>query len=545
MEPNTRTSSQSVSLPKSERKAPASAKIVGSVDAGEPISVSVILKRMEPLDLKQMGGRRLSREDYAKKYGADLAAANKVRQFATEHGLMVDEAASSAIRRTIVLGGSAAAMQKAFGVELKQYEYQDQEGRTERFRGREGFLMIPSDLANIVNAVLGLDNRPQATAHFRKLGATGRHAAAARTAAAQSFTPIQIGQLYNFPTDATGSGQTIGIIELGGGYQTSDLQQYFTNLGRTPPAVVAISVDGGTSSPGDPNGPDGEVMLDIEVAAAVAPNAKIAVYFAPNTDQGFQDALTTAIHDTTNNPSVISISWGASESNWTGQAMQAFDQSCQSAAALGITVTVASGDNGSDDGVSDKANHVDFPASSPHVLACGGTTLAANKRAVTDETVWNDMPQGGATGGGVSAVFSLPDYQAHVNVPPPINSSGGRGVPDVSGDADPQTGYQIQVDGESGVFGGTSAVAPLWAGLVALLNQKLGQPVGFLNPRLYSIAAPGPMRDITMGNNGAFSARTGWDACTGLGSPNGAQLAGILSQSSAQTQSGMRTGQAG
>lgn len=542
---NFETSSQRVSLSHSERNAPAGARMMGPVNSGELINVSVILRRMQPLDLKQMGGRTLSRQEFATRHGADPAAADLVRKFAAAHGLTVDESASSLVRRTIVLRGTAADMQKAFGVELNQYELQDADGRTQRFRGRQGTLMVPSDLANNVEAVLGLDNRPQATAHFRKVGGVGSHAAAPRSAAHQSFTPAQIAQLYDFPTDLTGAGQTIGILELGGGYQTSDLQQYFSNQKLNPPKVVAVSVDGATSSPGDPNGPDGEVMLDIEVAASVAPGATIAMYFAPNTDQGFLDAITTAIHDTTNNPSVLSISWGSAESNWTQQAMQAMDQAFQSAAALGITVTVASGDDGSSDGVSDNANHVDFPASSPHVLACGGTRVATSSGSLTGETVWNDMPQGGATGGGVSAVFALPDYQTNSNVPPPSNNIGGRGVPDVSGDADPQSGYQIQVDGENAVFGGTSAVAPLWAGLVARMNQKLGQPVGFLNPRLYSTDVGQAMRDITNGNNGAFKARPGWDACTGLGSPNGTPLAAVISQTSSQMQSGQKAGQPG
>jgi kumamolisin len=546
MSPNNfETSSQRVSLSHSERNAPAGARMIGPVDSTELINVSVILRRMQPLDLKQMGGRTLSRQEFAAKHGADPAAADMVRKFAAAQDLTVDESASSLIRRTMVLRGTAAAMQKAFGVELNQYEFQDRDGLTQRFRGRQGALMVPSDLANNVEAVMGLDNRPQAEAHFRKIGAAGSHAAAPRNAANLSYTPVQVAQLYNFPADATGAGQTIGILELGGGYQTSDLQQYFSNQRLNPPKIVTVSVDGATSSPGDPNGPDGEVMLDIEVAASVAPGATIAMYFAPNTDQGFLDAITTAIHDTTNNPSVLSISWGSAESNWTQQAMQAMDQAFQSAAALGITVTVASGDDGSSDGVSDNANHVDFPSSSPHVLACGGTHMATSNGSLTGETVWNDMPQGGATGGGVSAVFALPDYQTSSNVPPPSNNIGGRGVPDVSGDADPQSGYQIQVDGESGVFGGTSAVAPLWAGLVARMNQKLGQPVGFLNPKLYSTGVAQAMRDITNGNNGAFTARPGWDACTGLGSPNGTPLAAILSQPSSQTQSGQKAGQPG
>jgi len=277
------------------------------------------------------------------------------------------------------------------------------------------------------------------------------------------------------------------------------------------------------------------VMLDIEVAGAIAPAAKIVVYFAPNTDQGFLDAITTAVHDSTNQPSVISISWGSAESNWTAQAMTNFDEAFQSAAAMGVTVCVASGDNGSSDGVNDGNNHVDFPASDPFVLGCGGTTLQASNEQIVNETVWNDQSSGGgATGGGVSDVFALPSWQNGFDVPEPTVQAGGRGVPDVSGDADPNTGYNILVDGESGVFGGTSAVAPLWAGLVARLNQQLanqqtGKSIGFLNPLIYTQAVEGEgFHDVTEGSNGAFSAGPGWDACTGLGSPDGVPLGTAL-----------------
>jgi kumamolisin len=273
-------------------------------------------------------------------------------------------------------------------------------------------------------------------------------------------------------------------------------------------------VEGGTNSPGDPNGADGEVMLDIEVAGAVAAGARIVVYFAPNTDQGFVDAIAQAVHDTKYKPSVISISWGSAETNWTAQAMTALDAACQSAAALGVTITVASGDNGSSDGVSDGKNHVDFPASSPHVLACGGTRLAGSGSTISSEVVWNDQPQGGATGGGYSIVFPQPSWQANLSGP-----SDGRGVPDVAGDASPETGYKILVDGKAMVIGGTSAVAPLWAGLIAVANQQNGQPAGFLQPALYAAKSKGAFRDTISGNNGSFSAAAGWDACTGLGSP--------------------------
>jgi kumamolisin len=259
-------------------------------------------------------------------------------------------------------------------------------------------------------------------------------------------------------------------------------------------------------------------MLDIEVVAAVAVGAKVAVYFAPNTDQGFLDALTMAIHDTKNKPSVISISWGGPESSWTAQAMQAMDSAAQAAAALGVTITVASGDNGSDDGVGDGANHVDFPASSPHVLACGGTTLKGSGSTISSEVVWNETTsQEGATGGGISTVFAQPAWQKSIAA-----TAKGRGVPDVSGDADPSTGYQVRVDGRKLVIGGTSAVAPLWAGLIALANAQNKTSAGLLQPALY--ANPAAFRDVTSGNNGAFKAAKGWDACTGLGSPNGTAI---------------------
>jgi kumamolisin len=303
--------------------------------------------------------------------------------------------------------------------------------------------------------------------------------------------------------------------------------------------VTDVSVDGGGNQPtGDPNSADGEVALDIEVAGAVAPGANMAVYFTPNTDQGFLDAITTAIHDQTNNVTVISISWGGPESTWTAQSMQSYDQAFQDARALGVTICVAAGDNGSSDGVTtDDLAHVDFPASSPNVLACGGTSLLASNGAIQSETVWNDGSQGGATGGGVSEVFPLPSYQSTSSVPVSVNPSQfqGRGLPDVAGDADPETGYDTTVDGQPSVVGGTSAVAPLWAGLIALLNQQLGKPVGFLNPLLYAAGERSGFHDITSGNNGAYSAGPGWDPCTGWGSPIGTAMLANLSGGTASS----------
>jgi len=514
-----------VSFPKSERKTHPGATVAGPTDSQRNISVSVIVKRKNPLDLERMIGRHISQEEFSEKYAADPAHFNRLREFAHKHGLTVDEGASSLARRTMVVRGPVSKMESAFGVTLNDYE---KEGK--KFHSYTGTISMLQEYGEQVEAVLGLDNHPIAMPHFRLLDKQQKGKPKRHPAQTASFNPPQVAQLYNFPAGVDGAGQTIGILELGGGYNASDLSSYFAGLGIAEPRVTAVSVDGATNSPNDPNA-DGEVALDIEVAGSIAPGANIAVYFTTNTSQGFVDALTTAIHDTSNGPpSVISISWGSAESNWTAQSMTVFDDACQSAVALGITITVASGDNGSSDGGS--GNNVDFPASSPHVLGCGGTELIAANGAIKEEVVWNDQPQGGASGGGVSSVFPIPPWQMKANVPKPPTSSGGRGVPDVAGDASPETGYNVLFDGQSTVVGGTSAVAPLWAALIALLNQQCGSNIGFANLALYQNAENG-FHDITQGNNGSYSAGPGWDPCTGLGSPNGNQLSQIFAAATA------------
>jgi len=514
-----------VVLPGSEKAPLAAASGEKPSPASTRITVSVVVRRKQPLKAaNRLGKERLTRAQYRKAHAADPDAIKLVRAFAKEYGLTPEAGTPKPEHRNIKLTGTVAAMQKAFGVSLVQKTL---EGGT--YRVREGSIQLPKELVGPVEAVLGLDNRPQAKPHFRVLGEAGDKSLTA--AANLSYTPVKVGQLYQFPAGATATGQTIGIIELGGGYRTADITAYFKTLGQKTPSVSAVSVDGGKNSPTNANSADGEVMLDIEVSAAVAPGAKIVVYFTPNTDQGFIDAISTAVHDSTNNPSVISISWGGPESTWTQQAMNALDAACQSAAALGISITVASGDDGSTDGA--KGNNVDFPASSPHVLGCGGTKLVGSGTTITSEVVWNELAnKEGAGGGGVSNVFPLPTWQANSNVPKPSGTTGGRGVPDVAGDADPTTGYTVRVDGKTMVIGGTSAVAPLWAGLIALNNAQNKPTAGFLNPQIYVAKAASAFHDITQGNNGAFSAGPGWDACTGLGSPIGTKLISLLGASS-------------
>ena len=485
----------------------------GKPDPDSPIQITVVLKRKtEPGE--PSCNARLSHDALSERHGAEQADIDAVEQFASENGFSVVKADRAS--RCVTLAGPFSAIAAAFGADV---ELRSLNGRV--LRSRQGDLLVPKTLAERVVAVLGFDERPAAKTYHKPRAA----------AQPMSYTPRQVAQAYNFPTN-TGKNQTIALIELGGGFRNSDLTKYWSNLGIAPVTTTAVSVDGAHNRPtGDANGPDGEVVLDIQVAGGVAPGAMIAVYFAPNTDQGFLDAINAAIHDKVRKPSVISISWGSPESAWTSQALNAFNAAFHDAALLGITVCAAAGDNGSSDGVNDGADHVDFPASSPWVLACGGTNLVASGSTIVSETVWNDGTDGGATGGGVSTHFSVPSYQANLTVTSQRGTSklSGRGVPDVAGVADPETGFVVFVDGEQGVVGGTSAVAPLWAGLIALVNEQAGKNLGWFHPQLYSTwAQHKALHDIVSGNNGDFAATPGWDACTGLGTPNGQAILALV-----------------
>jgi kumamolisin len=511
----------------SERRPLKGSRVSGKLDPDEIIRVTVVLRPRSPareLALVRKLASQLPRDrsyptraEFEEAFGSTPAELASVRDFARDNSLKVLEASSA--RRAVVLSGTIEQFCEALGASLSRYEHP--QGGV--YRGRSGQVYLPPQLSPLVSAVLGLDSRPQARTHFRI-----RPAAAAGI----SYSPPQVGELYGFPSAQDGSGQSFGIVELGGGYSPNDVQNYFSELGIATPSVTSVSVDGASNSPtGDTNGPDAEVLLDIEVAGSIAPKASVLVYFAPNTDAGFVDAVNAALHGAQGKPTVISISWGSAESEWTSQGIQALDQAFQDAAALGVTVCAASGDGGSSDGVSDGLAHVDYPASSQYVLGCGGTRLTASGGKVVSQVAWDDLPNGGATGGGVSDLFPLPSWQTAAGVPPSANSGGkaGRGVPDVSGDADPQTGYSVLVDGKQITVGGTSAVAPLWTGLLTLINQGVGKPVGYLNPLLYASASSQAFSDVVSGTNGAYDAGPGWDPCTGWGSPVGTKLLGVLS----------------
>ena len=332
-----------------------------------------------------------------------------------------------------------------------------------------------------------------------------------------SYTPTQLAAYYGLGSKTAGAGRNVAVIELGGAFSQTDLDAYFKSLGLQVKPVAFHSVQGAQNTP-DPDA-DAEVMLDLCVVGGVAPGVQLHCYTAPNTDVGFLAAIDQAISDKVD---AISISWGAPEDQWDAAVMKSFDAAFAQAAAASIVVTAAAGDNGSGDGES--GNHVDFPASSPNVVSCGGTSLSA---LTSPETVWNDGTSGGATGGGVSGVFKLPSFQSKAGVP------GGkfRGVPDVAGCADPYTGWMIVVDGKSMVVGGTSSVAPLVAAVAAALSAGLGRNLGSLEQQLYALG-PGCFRDVTSGNNGTYVAKSGYDCCTGLGTPVFGKILAALSGAS-------------
>jgi kumamolisin len=486
----------------SERTIPEGARRVRDAHPDSPVDVTLVLRRRSGAGGSGRTANITGRAEFASRFGADPQDVARIEDFAHAHGLAVTSVDLAA--RSVGLAGTVAQMNAAFDVDLGRYQL----GR-ETFRGREGRVNIPADIAPTVRAVLGLDNRRQAKPHVRTVRPE---------VAATGYTPPQVAQRYDFPTDVDGSGQTVAVIELGGGYQADDLDTYFRELGLRTPRITAVSVDGARNTPGIDSDADAEVALDVEVLGAIAQGADLAVYFASPASNGFYNAIAAALHDTQRQPSVISISWGGPEAAWTEQAMTVYDELLADATNLGVTVYAASGDAGAKDGMP-PGNHVDFPASSPHVVGCGGTTLTT-----TSETVWNELPTGGATGGGVSQFFPLPSYQRNVRVP-----DGHRGVPDVAGDADPSTGYRVRVDGQNTVIGGTSAVAPLWAALTALINQKIGHPVGAPHDTLYTQASAKAFHDITTGNNDGYTASPGWDPCTGLGTPDGAKIAQLVS----------------
>lgn len=485
----------------SERRPSPSARYLGPADPLEHLTVTIVLRRRpdgdEVPDFEHFARThpserpRLSAEEFAERFGASPADIKKVTDFARRQGLTVES--TNAARRQVVVSGTVEAMNTAFAVSLGSYEHrvvrrQGERAAPERYRGRDGLVHVPKALVPIVVGVFGLDNRR----------VTKRNAADPPNTTTLSIETIT--GLYNFPANSA-SGQTIGILsELG--YMASDIK---TSFGGSPPTVTDVTVDASNDGSSD-----SETTQDIVIAAKAAPGADIAVYFTTFTQQGWVDLIARVAHPNMGDPvcSVMSSSFyvanGDDSATLTSESvstawLNAVTQAFQDAAIQGVTMCIASGDTGTDSKVGDGSAHVQYPASDPWVLSVGGTTIGNVSGSTFDEYVWNDPDPAdtshwGTTGGGVSDFFAVPSYQANAGVPKSINDGthAGRGVPDVAANASLNAGYTgITVGGSDFTGAGTSASAPLWAGLIAVINAALGANVGFVNPALYAIGPAG------------------------------------------------------
>ncbi|MFG3051101.1 protease pro-enzyme activation domain-containing protein [Kitasatospora sp. NPDC048239] len=509
-----------VSLPNTVTPAVARSEKKGDVPASQQLSVAVSLKLRDTAELDRFlaavatpgtpeYGRYLTPQQFTERFGPTKAAVEQVKSYLTAQGLAVSGVSDN--RQVVNAQGTAEQIAKAFGTHESAY-LDPQQQRT--FFANDAAASVPADLAEVVQGVSGLNNHTVRTTRNVKPGTAP---AAAPNAAPSGFGPTQYDGAYNLDrTGADGTGVTVALWEFDG-YSSANLRTYDSQYGLTGPAVSTVSVDGANydSKPGDGQG---EVELDSEIVRGVAPKATQLVYEAPNSDQGEIDMAAKIVAD--NRVSVISISWGSCEPDTTASSMTAVDNSFKQAAAQGISIFSASGDDGSRDctrstsGSGVKA--VDFPASSPHQTGVGGTNLKVSGSAYSSESAWS------TAGGGVSTVFAKPAWQTGTGI-----TGTMRTVPDVSSNADPASGFAIYTAGGWQVYGGTSAAAPLWSGYAAQFNQKAkaaGQPVlGEASPKLYAVANgsgyAAAFHDVTTGKNQDFSTKAGYDQVTGWGSP--------------------------
>lgn len=476
--------------------------------------------------LPDPSARHLDIAQLTARHGFDIADRDRVVRWATSVGLQVT--GEDAATRRVMLRGRTEQLARAFEVDLERFAWQRPDGRSVEYRGHQGPVRLPAHLDGVVEGVYGLDDRPLARSHVRTLD-DGRSAVFA-------YDPPQLAALYDFPRLANG-GEGVelvaAMVELGGVVHPFDLAASFARLGLPAPDITNVWLDGATPTP-DPNGADVEVALDYQVigamVAAMAPKAHLTIvsYNAPNNERGFIDAAATAASDAIRHPAAVSISWGAPEDHWSPQGMRGLDAAFATGALHGVTFSAAAGDAGSTNDEVDGYQHPEFPASSPHAWACGGTTLLAARGRIRTETVWNELSRGaGAAGSGVSTVFPVPAYQAALGIRPRSADGGGlgRGLPDGSGNADPLTGWNVVALRRLRSTGGTSAVAPMYTALWTLVSAQLGHRIGLPHNALYARRGRG-FNDVTSGDTGGpYRAGRGWDLASGWGSPDGRQIA--------------------
>ncbi|HEX3463245.1 MAG TPA: S53 family peptidase [Candidatus Elarobacter sp.] len=518
----------------SDRPAAAGFRGAGPANPNEIVRIVIKLRpREEPYTEAMRLGMVLPLErplpDYGAvtaRFGADQRAADTVVAFAQRYGLTVDGANAAA--RMVILEGTVALVNVAFGIDLQIFVGED----GQRYRGFDGMLHVPPELAELVTVIAGIDNRI-----FVPAPSPARALLPLTPPSAQPSAPFTVPELarkYRFPPNLRGAGQRVAVLIFGDAIAQADLDQYFGGLGIERPPVRTIAIGGFSLGRGN----DLEPITDLEIVGAVAPGAETVAYFSRFTEAGWLETVTTAIHDRTIPPTVVSTCYGDAEREQGGflfrePSLNELNRTFAEAGLLGITVTVASGDlGGTNDTAPGAPLRVMFTAAMPFVLACGGTMFDAADGG--REIVWKDAG-GKRSGGGASELFQKPAWQASANVPLRPNCDfRGRGTPDVAALA-ALHGYALFANGKPIVSGGTSAATPLWAGLIALINEALGairpgQTVGFINPLLYSgLGSSSAFNDITAGDSVEFTAGKGWDPCTGWGSPNGAELLRALS----------------
>jgi kumamolisin len=478
--------------------APASAK--GSRDPGRPA---------------------LMRADFVKFYGASETDLQRVATYANEAGLTIVEQWTSLATRALALKGPFTKFEAAFAVKLAVYK----SDAGDCYVGRNGPVFVPTALTGIVEAVLGLDTRQVGFRCTRILG----------NVRANLPKPPDVAKQYNF-LDVTVKNQCIALLEFGGGYYQADIDAYFKALQRASPNIVEVDISGQSNNPGIDQTCDKEVTMDVCIAGSVAQGATLALYFSRLTELGWYRAVSACLADTKNDPSVISISWGAPElgqsKSWSSGGMAAMSKLFQDAARLNITVVAAAGDYGSDCLAGDRMAHVEYPASDPSVIGCGGTVIANFAQAPAVEVPWTHSVSANgvtASGGGISDIYPVPAFQRTVSLPDSVNTGQtNRGVPDIAGYAAPA--FAFVYNGQAFEAAGTSLVAPLYAALFAQLNASLGKPIGFITDKLYSFAGTTVFRDMTGGLSNSvnyaagYRAGAGWDAVTGLGVIDGKAL---------------------
>jgi len=510
------------------------------------LQIMLLLKpdKSHKLESDRTVSRTKRKAQFAKRYSIADKVLRQLENFAVKYDLVIDKKISEL--GLVYLSGTVASLEKAFKVELHEHEYKSEIARYKQLvTGHQGNHKLPSSLNKYVSSVVGLSHVPlmhnavaqKETAYF---------------SAAKGMPTAWFAEYYQFPKRYSGRGQCIGIISCGGGINPEEVYSYCKKMGmRRKPDLEFISVNGEENAPGSSFSYDLEMSTDCLIAVTAAPGAKFKIYCTENSIKGFCDAIIKMTRERSDRPCIVSYSWGASESHYSPNEIKAVNRTLKYATtACDMTILCASGDKGSTndyESTEDSPLEVQFPASSPWVTSCGGTCIELDDQGEpVHELAWNaksnlyDILIQNASGGGFSSMNKMPDYQANaLKQSGHEYPSGQRGVPDISAHADLSPdgiAYWISVDGQYWLSGGTSAVAPLLAGLFARINQALKKEVGFLNPLLYHMSETDCLRSIESGNNimkngpEYWYAGKGWDPCTGLGAPVGKNILRFLRQ---------------